>query len=136
MAQQLNQWQRAFDASPESVSVARHELRRVLAGWGWEGGPLDDAVLICSELVANAIVHTAPGLGDEIRVRVQESEGDCRIEVLDSRPDLMPVTPTAAPSGEGGRGLLLVRACAADMDVVTTRGRKKVWARVLREAAA
>lgn len=97
-------WEGSIEADVASVAVVRRHVHALMVGWGWEGGSLDDVVLICSELVTNAIVHTALRLGGDIRVRVQESAGDCRIEVLDSRPDLMPVTPIASPNGEGGRG--------------------------------
>ncbi|MER8187171.1 ATP-binding protein [Kitasatospora sp. NPDC094015] len=130
VAHQLHVWEQAFDAHPASVAAARCELRQTLAAWGWtDSGQYEDLVLISSELISNAITH-ASRPGDRVHVRLQEIGGDCRLEVQDRRPDLLPPR-TPRPQGEHGRGLLLVRGLAKDMDVVTTRGSKIVWARVL-----
>ncbi|MFJ8043825.1 ATP-binding protein [Kitasatospora sp. NPDC096147] len=130
----LRQWQASVEADPMCVPAVRRTVSDLMVGWGWAGESLDAALLVFSELVTNAIVHSARP-GDAVSVRVQEFDGDCRIEVVDARPDLLLVARSASDTEEGGRGLLLVRSCSADMDVVTSRGRKKVWARVLREAA-
>ncbi|MFE4599260.1 ATP-binding protein [Kitasatospora indigofera] len=127
---QLHVWQQAFDARPESVAAARRKLREVLIAWGWtDPDQWADLVLISSELISNAITHASTS-GDEVNVRLQEIGGDCRLEVTDRRPDLLPPR-RPRPRGEHGRGLLLVQGLAEDMDVVTTRGSKIVWARVL-----
>ncbi|MFC9326995.1 ATP-binding protein [Kitasatospora sp. NPDC057015] len=129
-AQQLHAWQQAFDAYPASVAAARHKLRQVLAAWGWTGfDQVEDLLLISSELISNAIMH-ASRPGDQVCVRLQEIGGECRLEVHDRRPDLLPPR-TPCPRGEHGRGLLLVQVLAEDMDVVTTRRSKIVWAKVL-----
>ncbi len=130
VAQQLHVWQRVFAAGPESVPAARRELREVLAAWGWSDADRQaDLLVICSELITNAVTHASEP-GDQIRVRLQEIDGDCRLEVHDRRPDLLPPR-TPRPRGEHGRGLLLVKGLAEDMDVVTMKGSKHVWARVL-----
>ncbi|MFC5641334.1 ATP-binding protein [Kitasatospora cinereorecta] len=125
----LRQWQVTLTAVPEAVAEARRDVRSLLKGWGWEGERADDFVSICSELVTNAIQHASQP-GGEVGLRVQEIAGDCRIEVLDGRPDLT-VPRTSVPRGENGRGLILVRQLADDMAVATSRTTKKVWARVL-----
>jgi anti-sigma regulatory factor (Ser/Thr protein kinase) len=118
-----------FEATPEAAGLARRQVAGLLSVWGHDGDRADDLVLICSELVTNAVVH-AGAPGGTVRVVLQEVDGDCRLEVLDSRPDLhlpqQPITRT-----ESGRGLLLVRELADDMDVATTQRCKTVWARVL-----
>ncbi|MFF1797199.1 ATP-binding protein [Kitasatospora sp. NPDC058263] len=125
----VRQWGTTLEATQTMVAVARRHVRSVLTEWGWEGEPADDLVTICSELVTNAIRH-ASRPGDTVDLRLQESDGDCRIEVLDSRPDLS-LPRLSVPCGESGRGLLLVRELADDMDVAATPTTKKVWARVL-----
>ncbi|WP_405018100.1 ATP-binding protein [Kitasatospora sp. NBC_00070] len=125
----LREWESSVEADLASVPAVRRVVSDLMAGWGWTGEPLDDALLVFSELVANAVVHGARP-GDRITVRVQELDGDCRIEVVDTRPDLLLATRATDTAEEGGRGLLLVRACATDMAVVTGRGQKRVWARV------
>ncbi|MGW4897373.1 ATP-binding protein [Kitasatospora sp. NPDC004240] len=125
----LRQWRTTLTAVPETVAEARRNVRLVLKGWGWEGGKADDLVFICSELVTNAIRH-ASRPGGEVGLRVQEIGGDCRIEVLDGRPDL-PLPRSPVTRLESGRGLILVRQLADDMDVATTGTTKRVWARVV-----
>ncbi|WP_406205260.1 ATP-binding protein [Kitasatospora sp. NBC_01560] len=124
----LHHWGTTFAATQTMVAVARRDVRSVLTEWGWEGERADDLVTICSELVTNAIRH-ASRPGDTVVLRLQEIDGDCRIEVLDSRPDLS-LPRTCVPCGESGRGLLLVRELADDMDVAVIGTTKKVWARV------
>ncbi len=125
----LRVWEMTFTAWPASVGLARRQVRSVLCGWGWASGRAEDLVTICSELVTNAIVHASDPGGD-VRVRLQEIDGDCRLEVIDLRPDLLPPRQPVA-RGENGRGLLLVRNLADDMDVVAAKEIKRVWARVL-----
>ncbi len=127
----LRAWTTSYQAAPVSVPLARRQVRAVMAGWGWGGtGRLDDLLIICAELVTNAIQHASEP-NSTVLVRLQELDGDCRIEVMDRRPDLLPPR-VSTPKGERGRGLLLVRELAEDMDVTTTKGSKIVWARVLR----
>ncbi|WP_206670985.1 ATP-binding protein [Streptomyces sp. CB01881] len=122
-------WGATIKASPTTVSMARRRVRTVLEEWGLESERAHDLVVICSELVTNAIRHASQE-GDEVGLRLQEIDGGCRIEVLDSRPDLS-LPKTSSPHGENGRGLILVRELADGMDVVTTCTTKKVQARVL-----
>ncbi|WP_405021679.1 ATP-binding protein (plasmid) [Kitasatospora sp. NBC_00070] len=129
-SKRLNEWVSTFAAAAVSVPSARSQVRQIMTSWGWEGAGLDDLLVIFSELLTNAIEH-ASNPGDEVQVRLQELKGDCRVEVVDRRPDLLPPA-LLRPQGERGRGLLLVRDLAADMDVATTKGRKSVWARVQR----
>ena len=49
----------ALSAHPESVAGARRLTRARLADWRLSGDAHDAAVLIVSELVTNAVVHTA-----------------------------------------------------------------------------
>ncbi|WP_170290538.1 ATP-binding protein [Kitasatospora atroaurantiaca] len=123
-----------FTAWPASVGLARRQVMARLADWGLQGSRADDLLIICSELVTNAIEHASEPGGD-VQVRLQEVDGDCRLEVSDPRPDLLPPRHLVV-RGENGRGLLLVRSLADDMDVATTKGRKTVWARVLLPAGS
>ncbi|WP_405020709.1 ATP-binding protein [Kitasatospora sp. NBC_00070] len=128
---QLREWETVWAAAPASVGPARRQVRAVLAERGWPADRLDDLLLICSELVTNAVRH-AGDPGGEVRIRLLETGDACRIEVTDTRPDLpLPGLPTVRD--EGGRGLLLVRSLAADFGVAGHPGRgKTVWAVVRR----
>lgn len=131
----LRTWETVLTEHSTSVRTARRLIRDQLSSWGWTGEPVDDLVLIASELVTNAVVHACQGYG-EIRLHLQEFEGDCRLEVWDPRGDLPARSPRPHRFGEGGRGLELVRRLAVDSGV-TGHGRagKRVWARVLRSSA-
>lgn len=129
-ARPLRVWEKDFPARATSVGLARTWIRGVLIGSGWSPARADDAVLICSELVTNVLVH-ANDPSVAIPVRLQESGGDCRLEVTDSRADLHVVV---RPSGvrDHGQGLRLVEELAEDWGVVKRKGHKVVWARLLR----
>jgi signal transduction histidine kinase len=60
---------------------ARHQVRKALFGWGL-GEHAEDAELILSELVANAISH-GTGL---VETRISYSSGLLRMEVHDNGP--------------------------------------------------
>ncbi|WP_406196346.1 ATP-binding protein [Kitasatospora sp. NBC_01560] len=132
----LQTWEATLTDHSASVRTARHQVRRQLAGWGWEGERVDDLVLIVSELVTNAVVHACQGHG-EVRLYLQEFGGDCRLEVWDSRFDLPLRERRPRRFNEGGRGIELVRRLSFDFGVITRRGAgKRVWVRVLLDPAA
>jgi anti-sigma regulatory factor (Ser/Thr protein kinase) len=94
---------RSFPGRPESVSAARAWVARFLPG------SADDAALMASELVTNAIVHSASGLpGGSVTVTVAPSSGMARVDVIDQ--GAMPAC-MAAPHGLGA-GLAIVAQLA------------------------
>lgn len=106
-----------------SVSDARRFVRQKLAEWGIDD-PVDDALLVVSELAANALTHAH----SSYRVRIATTIAALRIEVDDDgagTPEPQPLTETE----EHGRGLHLVGALAASwgMEAADTGG-KRVWA--------
>ncbi|WP_247706597.1 ATP-binding protein [Streptomyces liliiviolaceus] len=89
----------------EMRQVARGQLSR------WDLTMLtDDATLVVSELVTNAIKH---GKGRSVGLKVWRFTDDLRIEVTDDSS-----TParlrSAGPADENGRGLFLVPAVAKE----------------------
>jgi anti-sigma regulatory factor (Ser/Thr protein kinase) len=91
---------------------------------------VDDALLVASELVTNAVQHGRP----DIVLRLGVDATRLRIEVSDGN-DALPVVPGVEPEVDRptGRGLLIVAATAADWGVERNRGTvgKCVWAEVL-----
>ncbi|MEU6145069.1 ATP-binding protein [Streptomyces sp. NPDC047081] len=88
--------------------ITRHQLSR------WNLTRLtDDATLVVSELVTNAIEH---GRGKSVGLKVRLFAQELRIEVTDGTP-----TParlrTAGLGEENGRGLVLVAAVAKEWGV-------------------
>ena len=99
--------------------------RRAIATWLLERGCRtgDDAVLVLSELVTNAIVHAAAGCTVEVRHR----DDLLRLEVRDRSPQA-PVMRLVGPSDVGGRGLHVVDAVAEAWGWEPTADGKRVWA--------
>jgi serine/threonine-protein kinase RsbW len=102
---------RTFPARADQVRQARAFLRPVLA----DCPAADDVLLVCSELAANAVQHSAsarPGGYFSVHAKIREGEY-VWIEVEDNGGRW------AAPTGTGerGRGLLIVDALAACWDV-------------------
>jgi CheY-like chemotaxis protein/anti-sigma regulatory factor (Ser/Thr protein kinase) len=105
-----------------SVREARRFLQETCTAWGIRE-PLDDALLVVSELAANALTHAK----SSYRIRLTASPHALRIEVDDhggGTPDPQPLTETE----EHGRGLHLVGALAASWGMESAESGKRVWA--------
>lgn len=119
-----------FDPVGRSVAAARGFVRDTLQGWGLTD-VTDDAVVLTSELVTNAVVHAGTA-ADVICLR--DAEG-VRVEVVDRHPEReLPLQDAGhhhgSPDREGGRGLLLCAALAARWGVDYTAADKRVWFRL------
>ncbi|MFK0139319.1 ATP-binding protein [Streptomyces murinus] len=107
-------WAMSYPMTTRSVPVARIQVRRRLTGWNW-AGDIEDAVLVASELVANAAVH-AKVPGHQLWLRLRELENnELIVEVSDPVP-AFPVPGRQGPGGERGRGLRVVTALAEELD--------------------
>lgn len=116
-----------FDPVGRSVATARSFVRDTLQGWGFTD-IVDDAVVLTSELVTNAVVHA----GTAADVLCLRSEDAVRIEVSDHYPEReIPLQQAAVnmgnPDREGGRGLQLCAALATRWGVDYTPTQKLVW---------
>ena len=114
-----------------SVADARRFVKEQLRLWGIDG-PIDDALLVVSELAANALTHAH----SSYRIRLSATAMALRIEVDDAgagTPEPQPLTEDE----EHGRGLHLVDALAASwgMEAAETGG-KRVWAELALPATA
>ncbi|WP_406089107.1 SpoIIE family protein phosphatase [Kitasatospora purpeofusca] len=124
-----------FEPVGRSASAARAFVRDALLGWGLPE-VVDDAVVLVSELVTNAVVHA----GTAAEVCCLREDGTVRIEVTDHHPERglptfadVPTTASdhyADADGEGGRGLLMCAALAERWGVEYGSGRKTVWFRL------
>ncbi|MFF7838504.1 SpoIIE family protein phosphatase [Streptomyces ossamyceticus] len=117
----------SFDPVSRSVATARSFVRDTLQGWGF-ADIVDDAVVLTSELVTNAVVHA----GTSADVLCLRSEDGVRIEVADRYPEReIPLQSSAinmgSPDREGGRGLQLCAALAGHWGVEYTPTHKQVW---------
>ncbi|MFD5033872.1 ATP-binding protein [Streptomyces sp. NPDC058405] len=109
---------------PESAATARRLTDAAISCWGLEE-LAEDAALIVSELVANAVRHARR---ESIRVVVERTAvRTVRVAVADfsqARPEVR----EAGDGDEDGRGLFLVAALAADWGTDERRWGKIVWA--------
>src|SRR3954451_2880127 len=117
----------SFEPVGRSVATARSFVRDTLQGWGF-ADIVDDAVVLTSELVTNAVVHA----GTAADVLCLRSDDGVRIEVADRYPEReIPLQGAAinmgSPDREGGRGLQLCAALANRWGVEYTPTRKQVW---------
>ncbi|MER6172760.1 ATP-binding protein [Streptosporangium sp. NPDC001681] len=112
-----------------SVPVARHCVGAVLAAAGCV--PVDDVLLVVTELVGNAVRHTASGSCDgTLTLHVLDAGRRLiRIEVVDSGAATFPEPREPDPESFGGRGLWLVDRCSVRWGVCELDGgRRAVWA--------
>ncbi|MEW2494170.1 SpoIIE family protein phosphatase [Streptomyces nodosus] len=117
----------SFEPVGRSVASARSFVRDSLQGWGF-ADIIDDAVVLTSELVTNAVVHA----GTAAEVLCLRSDDGVRIEVADRYPEReLPLQSAAVsmggPDREGGRGLQLCAALAGHWGVEYTPTHKRVW---------
>ncbi|MER6914179.1 SpoIIE family protein phosphatase [Streptomyces sp. NPDC000594] len=117
----------SFDPAGRSVATARAFVRDTLQGWGYSD-VVDDAVVLTSELVTNAVVHA----GTAADVLCLRKEDGVRVEVGDRYPErevpLQAAGHTFAPlDSENGRGLMLCSALASRWGVEYSPTRKHVW---------
>jgi serine phosphatase RsbU (regulator of sigma subunit)/anti-sigma regulatory factor (Ser/Thr protein kinase) len=126
----------AYQPEPAAVAAARRFVRETLQSWLApdqvpEGrGLVDDAVLLTSELVTNAVVHA----GTPVQVTCKLADGGLEVMVRDSLPARMvpgPVKDQNIPAERtSGRGLLLPSALASAWGVTYGQAAKAVWFRM------
>ncbi|GAB3965805.1 hypothetical protein GCM10029978_029430 [Actinoallomurus acanthiterrae] len=107
-----------FPPEVASVAAARRFVGGTLRGWGVDD--VDDAMLLTSELVTNAIVHA----GTEVEVVCELVGGQVRIEVHDRHQARRVPVPGDQVSG---RGLLFPETLATSWGVTYGQGSKNVW---------
>ncbi len=110
-----------------SVAMARRFVTQQVTDWHAEQ-ILADAVLVTSELTANAITHA----DSQCRIRLSLTDATLRIDVIDAGTGT-PEPQLADLTAEHGRGLRMVAAVAAawGMEALPDDG-KLVWAELKR----
>ncbi len=114
------------------VRLARHAFADQLEAVGVVEEARDDAMLVLSELVSNAVKHAAPLPSGEIIVRWSVQADVLHIEITDGGASTRPHASTAALSSLGGRGLDIVRTVSSQWGVTEAAESVTVWAEVPR----
>ncbi len=111
------------------------ELRRSIAAHlyrsGWPMAAVDNAVLVVSELLTNAIIHGRP----PIRLSLAERVEVLRLEVNDAG-DGRPALDPGRANGAGGLGLQIVDTLAARWGVENHAPGKAVWVELMAKPTA
>jgi anti-sigma regulatory factor (Ser/Thr protein kinase) len=102
----------ALEYGPRAPGAARRAVRKVLTDCGWQEERIDDALLVVSELVTNAVVHAAPPL--VLRLRVDTgTTGGLQVHVTDGGPARQHASWAAdRADDEHGRGTTVVTTLA------------------------
>jgi hypothetical protein len=129
---------RALEPRPESVGAAREFTRATLAGWGM-AALCDDAELVISELVTNALRHALAGPGGAAPPGRAGDAPVIRLRLLAQAPYLMcmvsdpsraiPMPREPGPEAIAGRGLQVIESCSSRWGWhLLDDGGKVVWA--------
>ena len=96
-------------ARPGSVPATRAFLVNLLKGWDITGDTIDDAALLVTELVTNAIEHGAGTVAIEVCI-----VDDVLHVAVSDHGQWVPRRVDADPEAEDGRGLWLVEAVSSE----------------------
>ncbi|MCT9935084.1 ATP-binding protein [Planotetraspora sp. A-T 1434] len=108
------------------VQVGRAR-RLVSATLGRDHPRHDDCVLLTSEIVTNAVIHSRSGDGGTFTITVSCLPDRVRICVQDDGSARPPCAGHAVPNGSSGRGLPLLDALSDRWGIVREGGRNEVW---------
>jgi anti-sigma regulatory factor (Ser/Thr protein kinase) len=111
---------------PQAVGHARRFTRRTMRSWGAPDDALDTVLLVVSELVTNALVHT----DGQVRLELTLVNHRLRIAVADSSPRTPARATRIGWEATGGRGILLVEAVSDVWGTLPVSGGKQVWSEI------
>ncbi|MBO3675215.1 SpoIIE family protein phosphatase [Streptomyces sp. NEAU-YJ-81] len=133
----------SLPGTPLAASAARRFVRAALADWAALEVPAadrvtdrvaDEAILLVSELVTNAVVHAGTAVEVSCALDVSDREGEppsLVVEVTDHHPTRVvrgdPPDADEGPEYAGGHGLRLVAEIAESWGTTYRRATKSVW---------
>jgi anti-sigma regulatory factor (Ser/Thr protein kinase) len=119
---------------PEHVREARAFVAKAL---GELHPALENAVLLTSELVTNAVMHSASRCsGGTITIEIGESAGGVRIEVTDAGSDLSAPVVRGDAYASDGHGLFLVQTLSEQWGYLRSDTGTTVWCWLTASAGA
>lgn len=114
--------------TPASVATARRRLTAELAESGVPEPAVNDAAVVLSELVSNALRHARPLSCGQVEVAWKWRHDIVQIAVSDGGAVTEPRRARPALSSLGGRGLGIVETLAMRWGVHRADGTTTVWA--------
>ncbi|WP_432118542.1 ATP-binding protein [Streptomyces sp. bgisy032] len=113
----------------EALAAVRRRVRVVLADWDLAPGVADDALLVTSEMITNAVAHALPPA--TLRLSRVTCHGRCalRVEVTDAGPAARSrrEAPGVLPE-EHGRGIAIIAALSSRCGTRVHPGGVTRWA--------
>jgi anti-sigma regulatory factor (Ser/Thr protein kinase) len=116
--------------APSSVAEARRVMATDLAGRDVPDFLVEDAMLVLSEILSNALKHAKPLPSGRVQVRWAPTPDGVEVEVTDGGAQTRPRATSATISATGGRGLSIVTDLSRDWGVRDEDGQTTVWALV------
>lgn len=117
-------YEKTYPSEHSTVREVRRDVELALYTWRLDG-LVDDITLMVSEMVTNAIVHTAtPRIGAAI---VRTGAEAVRLEVTDRSGD-QPLSRPMDDDFESGRGIALIDTLSDKWGWEVSANGKKVWA--------
>lgn len=95
-----------------SVSLARQRLKAFLGDAGGSEESIEDARVVISELVANAVRHARPLADGSLQVSWTLEDSGLQVSVTDGGSGTRPRSVRASTSALAGRGMAIVDALA------------------------
>lgn len=114
---------------PASAAIVRRNLESELSQLGVVPDAIDLVLLVTTELVGNAVRHSAPDDQASLDVEWDLTGDRVMVRVADASPAL-PRRQYPRPDQSEGRGLGIVTAVAESWGADTSASGKRVWARV------
>jgi serine/threonine-protein kinase RsbW len=113
-----------------SVALVRRTLVEDLETRNVPTEVVDEAEIVVSELVSNAIRHARPLADGNLRVHWKVKAGVVEVEVTDGGGESTPRPAPRTVWAASGRGLRIVRSLAHEWGVSEDRNGTTVWASV------
>jgi anti-sigma regulatory factor (Ser/Thr protein kinase) len=120
----------ALPHAATSVRSARRQIAADLLRRGVPRSIIEDAVLVVSEIVSNALKHARPRGSGRVEVTWDVRDGAVEIQVADGGGPTQPQVSAPSLSALGGRGLSIVAALAGAWGVRQDQAGTVVWARL------
>ena len=109
---------------PHAAREARNAARVVLQDWSIPTPLLDDAILVISELVTNAVRHA--GTASVLELALDQTRERLRISLTDGC-ETAPRLRRVRNAAEDGRGLAILAALSDRWGTEPHHGGKRVW---------
>jgi serine/threonine-protein kinase RsbW len=121
---------------PEAVAVARHRLRGAMADAGLPESVQEDAEVVVSELLGNAIRYARAIAGGVLVLGWQIRDTHLEVRVTDGGSGRLVEAQAPSPTAVHGRGLHIVERLASAWGVTDhAGGLRTVWASLPMDAS-